>query len=162
MSIADVLALTVAEAIQFFRGQPKLQGKLQILMDVGLGYVSLGQSVTTLSAGENQRLKLAAQLAAKSRKQTLFIMDEPTTGLHFKDIVQLLDCFNALLDSGHSLILVEHNMQLIRAADYVIDIGPGAAMEGGQVVAFGTPEEVAKSTTSATAPFLAASLAAAN
>lgn len=160
MSIADVLSLTVNEAIQFFRGQAKLQSKLQVLLDVGLGYVSLGQSVTTLSAGENQRLKLAAQLAATSRKKTLFIMDEPTTGLHFKDIVQLLDCFNALIESGHSLILVEHNMQLIRAADYIIDIGPGAALEGGQVVAQGTPEEVAKSQNSVTAPFLAASLAA--
>lgn len=157
-SIAQVLEMTVKEAIQFFRGETKLQNKLQVLVDVGLGYVALGQSVTTLSAGENQRLKLAGHLASSSRKRTLFLMDEPTTGLHFQDIVQLLDCFNALIEAGHSLIIIEHNMQLIRAADYVIDIGPGAAGAGGRVIAEGTPEKVAQNSESKTARYLKLSL----
>jgi excinuclease ABC subunit A len=159
LSIADVLSMTIQDACTFFRGQTKLQNKLQILLDVGLGYLSVGQPVTTLSAGENQRLKLASHLAASSRKQALFLMDEPTTGLHFKDVVQLLDCFNALIEAGHSLIVVEHNMQLIRSADYVIDVGPGAAAVGGEIVASGTPEQVAKAKRSVTAPFLRHSLA---
>jgi excinuclease ABC subunit A len=156
-SIADVLAMTVREAFGFFRGQAKVQARLKRLIDVGLDYLQLGQPANTLSGGEAQRLKLAAHLSEASRNRTLFILDEPTTGLHFADIVVLLDCFEALLSVGHSLIVVEHNLQLIRAADYVIDLGPGAADEGGQIVAQGTPEELAQCSASHTGRFLAES-----
>ena len=158
-SIADVLAMTVREAFGFFRGQPKVQARLKQLIDVGLDYLQLGQPANTLSAGEAQRLKLAAHLSEASRSRTLFLLDEPTTGLHFADVVTLLDCFEALLSVGHSLIVVEHNLQLMRAADYLIDLGPGAGEEGGQIVAQGTPEEVAGCPDSHTGRFLAASLA---
>jgi excinuclease ABC subunit A len=143
-SIADVLAMTVRQAYSFFRGHDQVQVKLKRLMDVGLDYVAIGQPATTLSSGEAQRLKLAAFLASANRKKTLFIIDEPSTGLHFADVVRLFDCFDALIADGHSLIVVEHNLQLIRAADYLIDLGPGAADQGGRVVAHGTPAEVAK------------------
>lgn len=141
-NIADVLQMTVRQAMIFFRGQAKVLTKLQRLVDVGLDYVGLGQAATTFSSGEAQRLKLAGFLSSASRKRTLFLLDEPTTGLHFADIVQLIDCFDALLEAGHSLIVVEHNLQLMHAADYIIDLGPGAADEGGQVVATGTPETI--------------------
>ncbi|HEX5471162.1 MAG TPA: excinuclease ABC subunit UvrA [Lacipirellulaceae bacterium] len=142
-SIAEVLDMTAREAFTFFRGQHKVQAKLKHLLDVGLEYLRLGQPATTLSGGEAQRLKLAARLSAKRRGRTLFVLDEPTTGLHFSDIVQLVDCFDALLEVGHSLVVVEHNLQLMKAADWIIDLGPGAADEGGRVVAAGTPEELA-------------------
>jgi excinuclease ABC subunit A len=158
-NIADVLAMTIREAFGFFRGQPKVQARLKQLIDVGLDYLQLGQPANTLSAGEAQRLKLAAHLSEASRSRTLFLLDEPTTGLHFADVVTLLDCFEALLSVGHSLIVVEHNLQLMRAADYIIDLGPGAGDAGGHVVARGTPEEVAASAESHTGRFLAASLA---
>jgi excinuclease ABC subunit A len=158
-TIADVLAMTVREAFGFFRGQPKVQARLKQLIDVGLDYLQLGQPANTLSAGEAQRLKLAAHLSEASRSRTLFLLDEPTTGLHFADVVTLLDCFEALLSVGHSLIVVEHNLQLMRAADYLIDLGPGAGGEGGRIVAQGTPEEVARCPESHTGRFLAASLA---
>lgn len=154
-SIADVLEMTVREAFSFFRGQPKVQGKLKQLIDVGLDYIRLGQPANTLSAGESQRLKLAAHLSESTRSRTLFLLDEPTTGLHFADIVQLLDCFEALLAIGHSLIVVEHNLQLMKAADHLIDLGPGAADEGGRVVVQGTPEEVAACPESHTGRYLA-------
>jgi excinuclease ABC subunit A len=157
--IADILDMTVREAFTFFRGQKKVQLRLKRLMDVGLDYIRLGQPANTLSGGEAQRLKLAAYISAKRSGRCLFLLDEPTTGLHFSDVAQLLDCFTALLDVGHSLIVVEHNLALIRAADYVIDLGPGAAQDGGRVVAVGTPEEVAKNPESLTAPYLAESLA---
>ena len=159
-NIAEVLEMTVREAFTFFRGQPKVQSKLKRLIDVGLDYVRLGQPANTLSGGEAQRLKLAGYMSAAGhrpkggRSRCLFILDEPTTGLHFSDIVQLLDCLDALLSVGHSLIVVEHNLQVMRAADYIIDLGPGAAGQGGQVVAKGTPEVVAQSGGSATAQFL--------
>lgn len=158
LSIADVLRLTVAEASEFFRGSKKVKEKLQVLKDVGLDYLQLGQSATTLSSGEAQRLKLAGFLASASRKNTLFILDEPTTGLHFVDITKLLSCFNALLEAGHSLIVIEHNMNLIAAADHVIDLGPGAASEGGTIVAAGTPEEIANVPESRTGSFLKTTL----
>jgi excinuclease ABC subunit A len=120
--------------------------------------VRLGQPANTLSGGEAQRLKLAGYMSAARRGRCLFILDEPTTGLHFSDVVQLLDCFDALLAVGHSLIVVEHNLQMMKAADYIVDLGPGAAEEGGRVVAKGTPEMVARSPNSATAAFLAAVL----
>lgn len=154
-TIADVLEMTVAGALPFFRGHEKVQEKLQRLVDVGLGYIRLGQRATTLSSGEAQRLKLAAFLTGARRRRTLFILDEPSTGLHFADIVQLIDCFDALLEDGHSLLVVEHNTQLMQAADYLIDLGPGAADEGGRVVAEGTPEAVAGEPTSRTGQILA-------
>jgi excinuclease ABC subunit A len=153
-NIAEVLDMTVREAFSFFRGQPKVQTRLKRLIDVGLDYVKLGQPANTLSGGELQRLKLAAYLLQSKKGHSLFLMDEPTTGLHFADVVQLLDCFDALIDTGHSLIVVEHNLQMIRAADYVIDLGPGAAEEGGNVVAEGTPEQIALCPKSITGKYL--------
>jgi excinuclease ABC subunit A len=158
-SIAEVLSMTAREAFGFFRGQTKVQARLKQLIDVGLEYLQLGQPANTLSAGEAQRLKLAAHLSEASRSRTLFLLDEPTTGLHFADIVTLLDCFEALLSVGHSLVVVEHNLQLMRAADYIIDTGPEAGDGGGQVVIAGTPEEVAACQASHTGRYLAASLA---
>ena len=154
-NIAEVLDMTIREAFAFFRGQQKTQKKLKRLIDVGLDYLRLGQPANTLSAGEAQRLKLASYISSAKRNRTLFIMDEPTTGLHYSDIVQLLDCFEALLSVGHSLIVVEHNLQMMKAADYIIDVGPGAAEEGGNVVIQGTPEKVARCTDSITGRFLA-------
>jgi len=142
-SVANVLDMTVRQAYSFFRGQEKVQAKLKRLLDLGLDYLRLGQPANNLSAGEAQRLKLAGYLATAKRSRTLFLMDEPTTGLHFNDVVNLLDCMEALLDAGNSLIVIEHNLQLIKAADYVVDMGPGAADEGGLIVTQGTPEEVA-------------------
>lgn len=154
-NIAEILEMTVREAFAFFRGYSKLQARLKQLIDVGLEYLRLGQPANTLSGGESQRLKLASYLAARRRGRTLFLLDEPTTGLHFCDIVQLLDCFDSLLDMGHSLIVIEHNLQMMRAADYLIDLGPGAAEEGGRVVAHGSPEQLAKHPTSLTGKYLA-------
>ncbi len=153
-NIADVLDMTVREAFTFFRGQPKVQARLKRLIDVGLDYVRLGQPANTLSGGEAQRLKLAGYMSGAKRGRCLFILDEPTTGLHFSDVVQLLDCFEALLAVGHSLLVVEHNLQIMKAADYIIDLGPGAADEGGQIVAKGTPEMIARAQNSVTAGFL--------
>ncbi len=153
-SIADVLAMTVRQSYAFFRGHDQVQAKLKRLIDVGLEYVAIGQPATTLSSGEAQRLKLAAFLASANRRKTLFILDEPSTGLHFADVVRLFDCFDALIADGHSLIVVEHNLQLIRAADFLIDLGPGAAEHGGRVVATGTPTAVAAVTESITGQVL--------
>jgi excinuclease ABC subunit A len=147
--------MTVREAFTFFRGRPKVQARLKRLIDVGLDYVRLGQPANTLSGGEAQRLKLAGYMSSARRGRCLFLLDEPTTGLHFSDIVQLLDCFDALVAVGHSLIVIEHNLQLIKAADYVIDLGPGPADQGGQVVVQGTPEMVANCPQSLTGRFLA-------
>ncbi len=158
-NIADVLDMTVREAFTFFRGQPKVQARLKRLIDVGLDYLRLGQPANTLSGGEAQRLKLAGYMSAAKRGRTLFLLDEPTTGLHFSDVVQLLDCFEALLAVGHSLIVVEHNLQLIKTADYLIDLGPGAAESGGRVVVQGPPELVARHAESVTGRYLAEALA---
>jgi excinuclease ABC subunit A len=154
--------MTVREAFMFFRGQEKVQTRLKRLMDVGLDYLRLGQPANTLSGGEAQRLKLAAYLSSNKRGRCLFILDEPTTGLHFADIVQLLDCFEALLALGHSLLVIEHNLHLIKTADYIIDLGPGAAEAGGTVVVQGTPEQVARSRESITGRYLAELLAESN
>lgn len=159
MNIAEVLELTVREAFSFFRGHPKAQSRLKQLISVGLDYLRLGQPANTLSGGEAQRLKLAAYLSSARRGRTLFILDEPTTGLHFADIVQLIDCFDALLAVGHSLIVVEHNLQLMKSADYIIDLGPEAAQGGGKIVATGTPEMVSRAAGSITGKFLADALA---
>jgi excinuclease ABC subunit A len=154
MNIADVLDMTVREAFSFFRGQPKVQTKLKRLIDVGLEYLTLGQPANTLSSGEAQRLKLASYMSTKKRQRTLFVLDEPTTGLHFSDVLVLQDCFDTLLAVGHSMIIVEHNLQLMKAADYIIDLGPGAADEGGVIVASGTPEQVADNPDSYTGQYL--------
>ena len=153
-NIAEVLDMTVREAFTFFRGARGVQNKLKRLMEVGLDYVRLGQPANTLSGGEAQRLKLASYMSGAKKERCLFILDEPTTGLHFSDIVQLLDCFDSLLAVGHSLIVVEHNLQLMKSADYIIDLGPGAADFGGQIVAMGTPEDICACPQSITGRFL--------
>jgi excinuclease ABC subunit A len=132
-----------------------VQARLKRLIDVGLDYVRLGQPANTLSGGEAQRLKLALYMSSAKRGRCLFILDEPTTGLHFSDIAQLLDCFDALLAVGHSLIVVEHNLQVMKAADYIVDLGPGAAEAGGEVIAKGTPEMIARNANSTTGQYLA-------
>jgi excinuclease ABC subunit A len=156
-NIDDILTMTVDDAVAFFNEhkQDKVAAKLQPLQDVGLGYVQLGQSSSTLSGGEAQRIKLASFLVkGTSKEKTVFIFDEPTTGLHFHDIKKLLASFYALLDRGHTVIVVEHNLDLIKCADYIIDLGPEGGENGGKVVAEGTPEEVAKSKKSFTAEYL--------
>lgn len=158
-SIAEVLKMTVREAFSFFRGQPKVQAKLKSLIDVGLDYICLGQPAPSLSSGEAQRLKLGHYLNASKSKRVLFVMEEPTTGLHMSDINRLLDCFGALLSVGHSMIVVEHNLSLIKNADWIIDLGPGAGEAGGQVVAEGTPERVAQVSNSKTGVYLQEELA---
>jgi excinuclease ABC subunit A len=156
-SIDDILNLTIDDAISFFteHNQTKIQGKLQPLQDVGLGYVTLGQSSSTLSGGEAQRIKLASFLGKGSRSDNaLFIFDEPTTGLHFHDIKKLLKSFQALIKKGHSIIVIEHNIDLIKCADYIIDLGPEGGERGGQLIAQGTPEEIVKNKNSITGKFL--------
>ncbi len=153
-SIADVLDMTVAEALQFFENIPRIKRKLQTLYDVGLGYIKLGQQATTLSGGEAQRVKLATELSKLSTDQTLYILDEPTTGLHFEDIKMLLNVLNQLVDKGNTVIVIEHNLDVIKTADYIIDLGPEGGDEGGWVVATGTPEEVARVEASYTGKFL--------
>jgi len=154
-NIHEVLQLTVTEALSFFANHPKLVQKLQVLADVGLGYLRLGQSATTLSGGEAQRVKLAAHLAQASTKGTLFIFDEPTTGLHFDDIARLLDAFQRLIASGASILIIEHNLEVIRNADWIIDLGPEGGDAGGRIVVTGTPAEVARCEASWTGRFLA-------
>lgn len=160
-SIAEVLEMTAEQAHDFFRGEAKTQTRLRRMIDVGLEYIRLGQPATTLSSGEAQRLKLAAHLGSPRRGTTLFLLDEPTTGLHFADIVRLVDCFDALLAEGHSLIVVEHNAMLMRAADHLIDLGPGAGEAGGQVVGFGSPRHVADTGRGPTAELLRSALGSA-
>jgi excinuclease ABC subunit A len=159
LSIAEVLDLSVREAFNFFRGHKKILARLKCLIDVGLDYLRLGQPANTLSGGESQRLKLANYVSAARRGRTLFVLDEPTTGLHPSDVMQLIDCFDSLVAMGHSLIVVEHNLQMMRAADYIIDLGPGPAEAGGRVVAEGTPEEIAANPASITGRYLAEELA---
>jgi len=159
LSIADVLELSVREAFNFFRGHKKILSRLKCLIDVGLDYLRLGQPANTLSGGESQRLKLANYVSAARRGRTLFVLDEPTTGLHFSDVMQLIDCFDSLVAMGHSLVVVEHNLQMMRAADYIIDLGPGPAEAGGRIVAEGAPEDVATSAQSVTGRYLAEELA---
>lgn len=153
-SIAEVLQLTVREAILFFKDTAKLVNKLKVIEAVGLGYLRLGQSATTLSGGEAQRVKLAAHLATKTKSKTLFIFDEPTTGLHFEDINKLLSAFRALIENGGSLLVIEHNLDVIKTADYVIDLGPEGGAGGGEIVAVGTPEEIVKAKNSHTGRYL--------
>lgn len=154
-SIGDVLNMTINQAVEFFENVSFLQQKLKMLQDVGLGYVKLGQQCTTLSGGESQRIKLATELSKKDTGKTLYILDEPTTGLHFEDVNILLEVIQKLVNKGNSVIVIEHNLDVIKVADYVIDMGPGGGKEGGKVVATGTPEEVAKVKKSETGKFLA-------
>ncbi len=153
-NIFDVLEMPISEALGFFEGENSITSKLQVMEDVGLGYLKLGQSGTTLSGGEAQRVKLARFLARENEEHTLYFFDEPTTGLHFEDTVRLLTCFNRLIENGHSVILVEHNMDVIRASDWIIDMGPEGGYGGGTIVCEGTPETVAKHPTSHTGRFL--------
>lgn len=153
-SISDVLDMTVEQAVEFFEHLPKILRKIKTLNDVGLGYISLGQHATTLSGGEAQRVKLATELSKKDTGQTLYILDEPTTGLHFKDIQHLLDVLNRLVDKGNSVLVIEHNLDVIKVSDHVIDLGPEGGNGGGIIVAEGTPEKVAKSKKGYTAKFL--------
>mgnify|MGYP005845599411 CR=1 FL=1 len=153
-SIGDVLNLTINQAVEFFENLPHLQSKLKMLQDVGLGYIKIGQPCTTLSGGESQRIKLATELSKKDTGSTLYILDEPTTGLHFEDINILLGVLQKLVDKGNTVIVIEHNLDVIKVADYLIDMGPGGGKMGGTVVCTGTPEEVAQNKKSVTAPFL--------
>ena len=152
--ISDVLNMTINEAVEFFENIPSIYQKLKTLQDVGLGYVFLGQPSTTLSGGESQRVKLAAELARKGTGKTLYVLDEPTTGLHFDDVKMLLDVLQSLVDRGNTVIVIEHNPDVIKTADYIIDLGPGGGIHGGDVVAVGTPEEVAAGGKGYTSHFL--------
>ena len=154
-NIVDVLNMTVDDALEFFENQPKIQSYLKVLSDVGMGYIKLGQPSNTLSGGEAQRVKLALHLMAQRKgRNTLFIFDEPTTGLHFEDINKLLNCFQMLIKNGNSLVIIEHNLDIIKCADHVIDLGPEAGDKGGEIVAVGTPEEIAANKNSYTGKYL--------
>lgn len=158
-SIADVLDMTINQTVEFFANVPSILRKIKVLQEIGLGYIKLGQPSSTLSGGENQRVKLATELARRDTGRTLFILDEPTTGLHFEDIKVLLGVFNRLVDKGNTVLVIEHNLDVISAADYVIDMGPGGGADGGRIMAEGTPEEIAEGS-SPTAEFLRAELQA--
>jgi excinuclease ABC subunit A len=152
--IADVLNMTVEEARRFFADQSAIFDKLNILHEVGLGYIRLGQSATTLSGGEAQRVKLATELSRRATGKTLYILDEPTTGLHFEDIKRLLGVLNRLVDKGNTVVIIEHNLDVIKGVDHVIDMGPEGGSKGGRIVAAGTPKEIAKIKESETGKFL--------
>jgi excinuclease ABC subunit A len=153
-NIAEVLALTVAEAADYFTAIPKIADKLRTLTDVGLGYIHLGQAATTLSGGGAQRIKLSRELSKRATGRTLYLLDEPTTGLHFADVEKLLEVLNRLVDQGNTVVVIEHNLDVIKSADWIIDLGPEGGDEGGKVIAAGTPEQVAKVDASHTGRFL--------
>lgn len=153
-SIADVLDMTIDQAAEFFEHQPSIYRKIKTLQDVGLGYLTLGQHAPTLSGGEAQRIKLATELSRKDTGRTLYIFDEPTTGLHFEDIRHLLRVLQQLVDKGNTVLVIEHNLDMIKVADYIIDLGPEGGQGGGKIIAEGTPEQVAKVKGSHTAVFL--------
>lgn len=157
-SIADVLDMTINMAVEFFENVPVILNKIKVLQDVGLGYIKLGQPSTTLSGGESQRVKLATELSKRDTGKTLYLLDEPTTGLHFEDIRVLMDVINRLVDKGNTVVIIEHNLDVIKMADYIIDMGPEGGREGGRVMAVGTPEEVAAQDKGHTAPYLAKEL----
>ena len=146
--------MPISEAYEFFKTIPKISQKLKALVDVGLGYVHLGQSSVTLSGGESQRMKLAAELFRKASGNTLYILDEPATGLHFKDIKVLLNVLQKLVDQGNTVIIIEHNLDILKSVDYIIDMGPDGGGRGGRIVACGTPEEIAQDPGSVTGPYL--------
>lgn len=153
-TIHDVLSLTVDEAVSFFSGSPRLGEKLHLLSSIGLGYLRLGQPATTLSGGEAQRLKIAAELKDRSARDVLYVMDEPTTGLHLDDIKKLLAVLGKLVDAGHTVVVVEHNLDVIKTADWIIDLGPEGGERGGRILVEGRPEEVAQAADSQTGQFL--------
>jgi excinuclease ABC subunit A len=153
-SIADVLDMTVEEGVNFFTAVPSIRDKLETLHRVGLGYIKIGQQATTLSGGEAQRIKLSKELSRRATGRTLYILDEPTTGLHFHDVAKLLEVLHELADAGNTVVVIEHNLEVIKTADWVIDLGPEGGDGGGMIVAVGTPEDVAKSKTSYTGQFL--------
>ena len=157
-SIADVLEMTVEEAVEFFQPVPFIYRKIKVLEEVGLGYITLGQSAVTLSGGEAQRVKLSTELGKRDTGKTFYILDEPTTGLHFEDIRHLLDVLNKLVERGNTVLVIEHNMDVIKVADHVIDLGPEGGDGGGKILFEGTPEELAKNKESFTAKFLAEEL----
>ena len=159
-SIADVLALTVEEGVEFFKAVPSIRDKLVTLEQVGLGYVQIGQAATTLSGGEAQRVKLSKELSRRATGKTLYILDEPTTGLHFEDIRKLMEVLHTLVDQGNTVIVIEHNLEVIKTADWIIDLGPEGGSGGGRVVAEGTPEAVAQTVGSYTGKYLAPYLSA--
>ncbi len=153
-SIADVLDMTVEEALDLFNNIPKIKNTLSYLYDVGLSYIQLGQSATTLSGGEAQRVKLSSELSKRSTGKTLYILDEPTTGLHFADVERLLSVLQRLVDKGNTVCVIEHNLEVIKCADYIIDLGPEGGDRGGEVVGCGSPEELCNNKRSYTAQFL--------
>jgi excinuclease ABC subunit A len=153
-SIADVLDMTVEDAKEFFKAVPSIRDKMEALSRVGLDYIKVGQQATTLSGGEAQRVKLSKELAKRSTGRTLYILDEPTTGLHFEDVRKLLEVLHELVDQGNSVIVIEHNLDVVKTADHIIDIGPEGGDGGGEVVAQGTPEEVAQEPRSHTGRYL--------
>ncbi|MEL6871950.1 MAG: ATP-binding cassette domain-containing protein, partial [Pseudomonadota bacterium] len=153
-SIADVLDMTVEEGCGFFSAVPVIRDKLETLRRVGLGYIKIGQQATTLSGGEAQRVKLAKELSRRATGRTLYILDEPTTGLHFHDVAKLLEVLHELVDAGNTVAIIEHNLEVIKTADWIIDIGPEGGDGGGQIVVAGTPEDVAECTDSYTGKFL--------
>ena len=153
-NIADVLDMTVEEALEFFENIPKIKNKIQTLYDVGLGYIKLGQPSTTLSGGEAQRVKLATELSKRATGKTLYILDEPTTGLHIADVHRLVDILQRLVDTGNTIIVIEHNLDLIKTADHIIDLGPEGGDAGGEVIAVGTPEQICKNEKSYTGKFM--------
>jgi excinuclease ABC subunit A len=146
--------MTVSQAVQFMENIPRIKTKLKTLEEVGLGYIRLGQSATTLSGGEAQRVKLAKELAKRATGRTIYILDEPTTGLHFADIQKLLEVLQKLVEAGNTVVIIEHNLDVIKTADYIVDLGPEGGDRGGEVIATGTPEEVARVTRSYTGQFL--------
>jgi excinuclease ABC subunit A len=153
-SIADVLDMTVEEAADLFKAVPSIRDKMETLKRVGLGYVKVGQQATTLSGGEAQRVKLAKELSRRSTGRTLYILDEPTTGLHFHDVAQLLDVLHELVDQGNTMIVIEHNLEVVKTADWIVDMGPEGGDAGGEVVAQGTPEQIARNPKSYTGAYL--------
>ena len=161
-SISDVLDMTISQGVEFFESIPSISHKLKTLLEVGLGYVTLGQASTTLSGGESQRVKLSAELSKRDTGNTLYILDEPTTGLHFEDIRVLLEVIGKLVNKGNTVIVIEHNMDVIKAADHIIDLGPEGGRGGGTILCSGTPEEVALQENSYTARFLREELSGAN
>ena len=153
-SIADVLDMTVAEALEFFENIPSIRNKLKLLHDVGLDYIKLGQPATTLSGGEAQRIKLSRELSKRDTGKTLYLLDEPTTGLHSHDVAKLIQVLNKLVEKGNTVVVIEHNLDVIKCADWIIDLGPEGGDRGGYIVAEGTPDMVANNETSYTGKFL--------
>jgi excinuclease ABC subunit A len=153
-SIADVLDMNVEEAAELFKAVPGIRDKMRMLQEVGLGYIKVGQSATTLSGGEAQRVKLSKELSRRATGKTLYILDEPTTGLHFEDVRKLLEVLHALVEQGNTVVVIEHNLDVIKTADHVIDLGPGGGVNGGKIIAEGPPEAIAAVSNSATGQYL--------